>query len=145
MSQLDKALGGDVDGGKTALELAQIPYLKMLGMRLEERDGRRVGVMAFAEHLVGNPTIPALHGGTLGGLLESIAHFELMAQRDEKQKLPKTITLTIDYLRSGKPRDTFAVARVVKAGRRVATLHATAFQEDEAQPIATAVVVLKVG
>jgi uncharacterized protein (TIGR00369 family) len=127
-----------------AFEVADIPYLKLLGMRLEVRDGRRVGVMAFADHLVGNPTIPALHGGTLGGLLESIAHFELMAQTDEKAKLPKTITLTIDYLRSGKPRDTYAVAKIVKAGRRVTTLQATAFQEDESQPIATAVVVLKV-
>jgi acyl-coenzyme A thioesterase PaaI-like protein len=59
--------------------------------------------------------------------------------------LPKTITLTIDYLRSGKPKDTFVTARVVKAGRRVTTLHVTAFQEDEQQPIATAIVVLKVG
>jgi uncharacterized protein (TIGR00369 family) len=127
-----------------ALELAEIPYLRMLGMKLEVRDGRRLGVMPFAEHLVGNPTIPALHGGTLGGLLESIAHFECMAQQRGESRLPKTITLTIDYLRSGKPRDTFVVARVVKAGRRVTTLHATAFQEDEANPIATAVVVLKV-
>ncbi|MFT3713258.1 MAG: PaaI family thioesterase [Archangium sp.] len=127
-----------------AFDVADIPYLRLLNMKLELREGRRVGVMSFAEHLVGNPTIPALHGGTLAGLLESIAHFELMAQTDEKAKIPKTITLTIDYLRSGKPRDTFAVAKVIKAGRRVATLHATAFQDDESQPIATAVVVLKV-
>lgn len=121
-----------------------IPYLSFLGVHVELRDGRRVAVMPFAEHLVGNPTLPALHGGTLGALLESVAHLECLASTDAKV-LPKTITLTVDFLRSGKPRDTFAVARVVKAGRRVTTLHASAFQEDEAQPIATATVHLKVG
>ncbi len=120
-----------------------IPYLSFLGVRVEVRDGRRFGVMPFAEHLVGNPTVPALHGGTLGALLESMAHLECLAATDTK-KLPKTITLTIDFLRSGRMRDTFAVARVLKAGRRVTTLHALAFQEDQAQPIALATVHLKV-
>ncbi|MFZ5442420.1 MAG: PaaI family thioesterase [Myxococcota bacterium] len=121
-----------------------IPYLSFLGVRVELRDGRRVAVMPWAEHLVGNPTVPALHGGTLGGLLESIAHLECLAAT-ETAVLPKTITLTVDFLRTGRTRDTFAAARVVKAGRRVTTLQAVAWQEDEAQPIATATVHLKVG
>lgn len=121
-----------------------IPYLRFLGVRVEPREGRRVFVMPFAEHLVGNPTVPALHGGTLGWLLESIAHLEQIATV-ESPRLPKTITLTIDYLRSGKTRDTFAVAKVVKHGRRVTTLQCTAWQEDENAPIASAMVILKVG
>lgn len=120
-----------------------IPYLQFLGVRVEVRDGRRVAVMPFAEHLVGNPTLPALHGGTLGGLLESVAHLELLANSDHP-RLPKTITLTVDFMRSGRPRDTFAAARVVKHGRRVTTLHCHAWQEDEHSPIATATVHLKV-
>jgi uncharacterized protein (TIGR00369 family) len=121
-----------------------IPYLKFLGVRVETRDGRRIAVMPFAEHLVGNPTVPALHGGTLGALLESVAHLELLATADHL-KLPRTITLTVDYLRSGKTIDTFASARVVKHGRRVATLQCQAWQEDEGSPIASAMVILKVG
>jgi uncharacterized protein (TIGR00369 family) len=100
--------------------------------------------MTYSDHLVGNPTIPALHGGSLGALLESMAHLECLAATDA-QKFPKTITLTVDYLRSGKPRDTYAVAKVLKAGRRVTTLHVLAFQEDEGAPIAAATVHLKVG
>jgi uncharacterized protein (TIGR00369 family) len=121
-----------------------IPYLSFLGVRVEHREDRRVGVMSFAEHLVGDPTIPALHGGTLGALLESMAHLECLAATETKQ-LPKTITLTVDFLRSGKPRDTYAVARVLKSGRRVTTLHVIAFQDDERAPIAAATVHLKVG
>ena len=123
--------------------VATIPYLQFLGVHVEERDGRRVAVMPFADHLVGNPTIPALHGGTLGGLLEAVAHLECLARADHA-KLPKTITLTVDFLRSGKPRDTYASAEIVKQGRRVTTLLCRAWQEDERSPIATATVHLKV-
>lgn len=129
--------------GDFASLVEAIPYLRFLGVRVELREGRRVAVMPFAEHLVGNPTVPALHGGTLGGLLESMAHLEFLAG-SEHQRLPRTITLTIDYMRSGKTRETFAAAKVVKHGRRVTTLHCHAWQEDENSPIATATVHLKV-
>lgn len=129
--------------GDFASLVEAIPYLQFLGVRVEVREGRRIAVMPFAEHLVGNPTVPALHGGTLGALLESVAHLELLATADHP-KLPRTITLTIDYLRSGKPRDVFAAAKVVKHGRRVTTLHCQAWQEDENAPIASAMVILKV-
>ncbi len=131
--------------GNFAALIEAIPYLGFLGIRVEVRDGARVGVMTFADHLVGNPTFPALHGGTLGALLESMAHLECLASTPT-QRLPKTITLTVDFLRRGQPRDTFAVARVIKAGRRVTTLRVDAFQDwPSSSPIASATVHLKVG
>ena len=60
-------------------------------------------------------------------------------------RLPKTISLTVDYLRSGKTKDVFASAKMVKSGRRVTTLQCHAWQEDENAPIAMAMVILKVG
>ena len=50
--------------------------------------------------------------------------------------LPKPIDVTIDYLRSGRPRDTFARASVQKAGRRVAHVHVDAWQDSRSRPIA---------
>ena len=138
-----EALAAAKKSGDFASLVDVIPYLRFLGVRAEVREGRRIAVMPFAEHLVGNPTVPALHGGTLGGLLESIAHLELLAST-EHPRLPKTITLTIDYLRSGKTREVFAAAKVVKSGRRVTTLQCHAWQEDENAPIAIAMVILKV-
>ena len=129
--------------GDFASLVEAIPYLRFLGVRVEVREGRRIAVMPFSEHLVGNPTVPALHGGTLGALLESMAHLELLASADHG-RLPRTITLTINFLRSGKTREVFASAKVVKSGRRVATLQCLAWQEDENAPIATAMVILKV-
>ena len=114
-----------------------VPFARVLGMTLDTHEGRLVGKLKFAEHLIGNPTLPALHGGTLGALLESAAQFELL-YRAETIVLPKTITLTIDFRRSGKPVDTFVVANIVRKGRRVATVQASAWQEDPARPIAAA-------
>jgi len=114
-----------------------VPFARFLGMTLDTHEGRLVGKLKFAEHLIGNPTLPALHGGTLGALLESAAQFELL-YRAETIVLPKTITLTIDFRRSGKPVDTFVVANIVRKGRRVATVQASAWQEDPARPIAAA-------
>ena len=121
----------------------RVPFLVFLGLQVEERGGHLLGRLPFSPHLVGNPELPALHGGALGGLLESAAHLEVL-RRAESLVLPKTITLTIDYLRSGKPVDTWVSARIVKHGRRVASVHASAWQDDEASPIATATVHLLV-
>jgi len=42
----------------------------------------------------------------------------------------------VDYLRSGRPRESFARATVQKAGRRVAHLHVEAWQDSRTRPIA---------
>jgi len=120
-----------------------VPYLRFLGVAVESHGGVLTGRMRFAEHLVGNPTLPALHGGSLGALLEAACQFEVL-YRAESVVLPKTITLTIDYLRSAKPQDVLVRARIVKQGRRVVTAQAQAWQEDEAKPVAAATVHLLV-
>jgi acyl-coenzyme A thioesterase PaaI-like protein len=52
--------------------------------------------------------------------------------------LPKTINVTVAYLRSARPVDTFAHGTITKHGRRVAVVYAQAWQEDRARPVATA-------
>jgi acyl-coenzyme A thioesterase PaaI-like protein len=87
--------------------------------------------------LIGNPALPALHGGTIAALLESSAIFELLAD-SELANLPKIINITVTYLRSGRPLDTYAKSVITKHGRRVAAVHVEAWQEDRSAPIATA-------
>ena len=65
-----------------------IPYATFLGVRVEESGGQLFGRMPFSEHLVGNPSLPALHGGTLSAMLEAAAQFELL-YRAESVVLPK--------------------------------------------------------
>lgn len=117
--------------------LDAIPYARFLGLSAAEVDGALVTTMRYADHLIGNPALPALHGGTLGALLESAAIFELL-WRAETLVLPKTITLTVDYLRSGAPADTHARTSVTRQGRRVTNVRMEAWQADRAAPIATA-------
>ena len=114
-----------------------IPYSRFLGLSARMEEGELITTMTYSDHLIGNPALPALHGGTLGALLESSAIFELL-WRAETIVLPKTITLTVDYLRSGGPHDTHARSIVTRHGRRVANVRVEAWQSDRATPVATA-------
>jgi uncharacterized protein (TIGR00369 family) len=114
-----------------------VPYARFLGLTAGQLGDELVTTMRYADHLVGNPALPALHGGTLGALLESAAIFELL-WRAETIVLPKTITLTVDYLRPGAPVDTHARGTVTRHGRRVTNVRMEAWQADRAAPIATA-------
>ncbi len=113
------------------------PYAKMMGFRLKRHDDKLITVMKFNSDLIGSPYPPVLHGGTVASLMEMSALMQLFWER-ELVHIPKTIDITIDYLRSGKPEDTFARARVFRRGRRFATLHAEAWQSDLNKPIASA-------
>lgn len=117
--------------------LELVPYARFLGLSAALIGDELRCTMTFADHLVGDSSIPALHGGTTGALLESAAIFTVLWSSDT-ERLPKTINLTVDYLRSGRARDTYAAAEIVRAGRRVVTVRATAWQDDREQPIATA-------
>ena len=117
--------------------VALVPYARWLGLSCEATDEGLLGKLAFSDMLVGNPTLPALHGGTLGSLLESTAIFQILWE-EQSIVLPKTITVTVEYLRSAGPVDTIALARITKRGRRVINTWVEAWQEDRARPVATA-------
>ncbi len=113
------------------------PYAGMMGFRLMRKDGKLTTAMKFHADLIGSPFPPALHGGTVASLMEMSALMQLIWDRDAEQ-IPRAIDITVDYLRAGKPEDTFAKARVFRRGRRFATLHAEAWQSDPDKPIASA-------
>jgi uncharacterized protein (TIGR00369 family) len=115
--------------------LATIPYCAHLGIRAVRRGDGLILVMPFAPRLVGNVVLPALHGGVTGSLLETAAIVQA-ALEIGGPKLPKPVDITIDYLRSGRPVESFARARIAKRGRRVINVHAQMWQEDEDKPIA---------
>jgi uncharacterized protein (TIGR00369 family) len=114
-----------------------VPYARFLGLTAAMQGDELITTMRYGGHLIGNPSLPALHGGTLGALLESAAIFQLL-WRAETIVLPKTITLTVDYLRSGAPVDTHARGTVTRQGRRVTNVRMEAWQADRAAPVATA-------
>lgn len=116
--------------------LAAIPFCRHLGLSVEQGGDGLVLVMPFAPHLIGNPVLPALHGGVLGALLETAAIAQLIWELGGS-RLPKPIDVAIDYLRSGRALESRARARIAKRGRRVVNVHAEVWQEDVARPIAS--------
>jgi|CXWL01.1.fsa_nt_gi acyl-coenzyme A thioesterase PaaI-like protein len=112
-----------------------IPYCKFLGIEVDRKGTELTTILRFSQRLIGNPVLPALHGGVVGAFLEVTAVIQLMMEA-ESEDLPKPVDIGIDYLRSGKPVDTYARAIVTKQGRRVCNVRAEAWQDEHTRPIA---------
>ncbi len=124
-----------------------IPYNQFLGVVFERRGDELTATLPYNEALVGNPILPALHGGAVGAFLEIAAQIELAwsiywpqfeAGATGPRAMPKTIDFTIDYLRSGLPRDAYARAVVNRSGRRYASVHVEAWQDNRQKLFAQA-------
>lgn len=112
-----------------------IPYARFLNLHIDIKGDAFTCILPFDQKLIGNPVLPALHGGATGGFLECAGMFYLLLQT-ETQSLPKTIDFNIDYLRTGLAQDTYANVVMVKQGRRVANLRIEAWQSSPDKPIA---------
>jgi len=132
-----------------------VPYIQFLGVEFERRGDELTAVMPFHGSLIGNPVLPALHGGATAAFLEMTAIIGLSwsmlwddiesgalaaqaLEAGQLPRLPKTIGFTVDYLRSGLPRDAYARAQVARSGRRYASVHVEAWQDNRARPFAQA-------
>ena len=112
------------------------PFAQLLQLRVEECDGAPLFVMPFHDDVIGRPGY--LHGGAIAGLLEFAAFNGLARAIGDDSVVMKPITVTIDYMRGGSARDTFAAAVVERLGGRIANVEAFAWQKDRAKPIAAA-------
>lgn len=115
--------------------LQRVPYVRFLGMRAELSGDEMTAILPFADHLIGNTHLPALHGGVIGAFLEMTALAQLSVTQGSA-KVHKTIDVTVEYLRPGRPLTTYARADLRKVGRRVANVHVEAWQEAREHPIA---------
>ncbi len=132
-----------------------VPYIQFLGIEFDRRGDELTAILPFDDRLIGNPFLPALHGGVTAAFLEVTAIIELSwsmiweemesgrldaAALGEGRlpRLPKTIDFTVDYLRSGLPRDAYARARINRSGRRYASVHVEAWQDNRARLFAQA-------
>lgn len=114
-----------------------IPYMKFLGLTVSADENGPIVTMPGSEHIIGNPVLPAIHGGVVGAMLESTAIMHLIWAQ-ESRHVPKIVNLTIDYLRSARVVDTHAQATITKHGRRIANIRIEAWQADRAKPVAAA-------
>lgn len=132
-----------------------VPYIRFLGIRFDRQGNEITAHLPFQPKLIGNPAIPALHGGVTAAFLEVAGQIGLswanlweddaLIRLGEDQlaagqlpPLPKTIDITVDYLRAGQARDCYASARINRSGRRYASVHVEAWQELRDKPFAMA-------
>ena len=116
-----------------------IPHARMLGIEFRQEEGNGELLFRLPCHAdnIGNPAIPALHGGAVGAFMEHAAIFELL-WRMEARMLPRVVDFSIDYLRPARAEDTFAQCRVWRQGQRVANVAVETWQRDREATIATA-------
>jgi uncharacterized protein (TIGR00369 family) len=112
------------------------PYAKLLQLRFDHEGQNPVAVMPFHDDVIGAPG--HLHGGAIAGLLEFAAFSTLAREIDDDEVRMKPITVTVDYMRPGIERDTFASATVERLGTRIANVEAFAWQKERSNPIASA-------
>lgn len=123
-------------GDPSAL-LETIPYARHIGVSVAEDAQGLVFALATHDHNIGNVLLPALHGGVVAAFLETAGTLELMLAA-RTARLPKIVDFSIDYLRTAQQRPTRARCLLVREGRRLANVRVIAWQQDEAQPVASA-------
>jgi uncharacterized protein (TIGR00369 family) len=111
------------------------PYAHFLGMRAQIDGTELTGVLPFSQHLIGNPILPALHGGVVAAFLELTALAQLSVRAGPTSSW-RTVDTTVDYLRPARAVDSYARAEVLRMGRRVASIRAILWQSNPAHPVA---------
>ncbi len=114
-----------------------VPYADLLGIKSIAIGNELMFVMPAQEDNIGNPTLPAIHGGALGGFMENAALFHALSVVDS-ERFPKVIDFSIDYLRPGRYQDTYAMCEIVRQGRKVLNVSVFAWQNKRSEPIANA-------
>ncbi|GAA0786102.1 PaaI family thioesterase [Marinobacterium sediminicola] len=114
-----------------------IPYAQVLGVKCECYGEEIIFRLPSNPDNIGNPTIPAIHGGVIASFMELTALFQLTLQLPQPG-LAKIIDFSVDYMRSGLDRDTFAICQISRQGRRVGNCSVVAWQERKSKPIAQA-------
>ena len=107
--------------------VAAMPYAQYLGISFDESSQRFA--LPFRQDLVGNANLPAVHGGALGGFIESSAILWLMLTRN-LQVLPKPIDFAVNFLHVAKAQTCFAKCELLRQGRRLVLLEVRCWQGD---------------
>jgi uncharacterized protein (TIGR00369 family) len=106
-----------------------VPFLKFLGAEVEAvGPGTATLVVDCREELMRNDGI--LHGGVAASLIDSAFAFAIIPTLAEGERTV-TVDMTIHYLRPLSHGRVRASARIVRAGRRVITVSAELFDEND--------------
>ena len=125
--------------------LGRTPFAQEIGMRCEVMGDEMTAIMPFQQKLIGNFTMQAVHGGAIAAFLELTAMAQVYLVTEHLERPPRPINLTIDYLRQGHAKDTYARATITKMGRRMCSVRAEAWQDQRSKPVTSLLAHFKVG
>jgi len=116
-----------------------IPHAKALDMKLTEiGNGEAEITMPYCTDLVGDPRTGVIHGGAVFAVLDTCCGAAVMSHPSAPGGTA-TIDLRIDYMRAATPGQRItAHATCYHLTRNVAFVRATAMDEDQDLPVATA-------
>ncbi|UXX82943.1 PaaI family thioesterase [Roseovarius pelagicus] len=128
------------DGNHPGMQFfRELPHAVALGMTAHVmKDGRAEMAMPWDQKLVGDPESGVIHGGAVSALMDTCCGAAAMCH-PESVGGTATIALRIDYMRPATPGQTIrARAECYHITRSVAFVRATALDDDDDRPVATA-------
>jgi uncharacterized protein (TIGR00369 family) len=112
-----------------------IPYNRHLGIKVGAlRPGFARLELPFRAEFIGNPLLPAIHGGVLSMLIDTCGGAAVWTQITIHDRV-STVDLRVDYLRPGPPRDLACEGTVLRTGNRVGVADMKVFAIDEPERI----------
>jgi uncharacterized protein (TIGR00369 family) len=105
-----------------------VPYAHLLGIELDGIDrGRATLALEVRKDLTQNHGV--VHGGAIASLIDTAMAFAIISLLAPEEKVT-TVDLTISYLRPLTKGRVAAVAKVVRAGKRLFVVSADVFGDD---------------
>ena len=122
------------DGQITAAQLRRIqkaittvPFARLLGLELEDiASGTATLAVNVRKELTQNQGV--VHGGAIASLIDTATAFSILSLLAPREKVT-TVDLAISYLRPATGGRLRAVAKVVRAGRRLFVVSAEVFDK----------------
>ncbi|KUJ85529.1 thioesterase [Ruegeria marisrubri] len=116
-----------------------IPHAKALGLELTYIGAGEAEIsMPYNEDLIGDPRTGVIHGGAVSAMMDTCCGAAVMSHPSAPGGTA-TIDLRIDYMRAATPGQRITTrATCYHITRNVAFVRATAMDDDQDRPVATA-------
>lgn len=96
----------------------EVPFNRFLEIQITQLEqGEASMSIPYKEHLLGDSSRPALHGGVISSLIDVVGGTALLTTVDKGDRL-STLDLRVDYLRPAGKAELTAKASVLRVGKR---------------------------